>query len=142
MGASSLQPPAPGAAPMAPVADQAHPGAPAADRGEAVRTAAGTPAAPAATPPSTPTSATAPAAQVEESPVLEEPPTDAPVVALLFIRWSREPAARVASLRGSGGKLMLVHEGDIVEGMRVSEIRPDALELQWRGTRFLLLAAR
>jgi hypothetical protein len=74
--------------------------------------------------------------------VLESVPTGAPEVSLLFIKWSRGVEGRVASLRGPGGKLMLVHEGDIVEGMRVSNIRADAVELQWRGTNFLLYAAR
>jgi hypothetical protein len=63
-------------------------------------------------------------------------------VALLFIQWTSTPARRVASLRGPGGRLMLVREGDIVEGMKVAMIRPDAVEFQWRGTNFLLLAAR
>ena len=71
-----------------------------------------------------------------------ETPSDAPEVSLLFIKWSRDLARRVASLRGPGGKLMLVHENDIIEGMRIVSIRPDAVELHWRGTNFLLLAAR
>jgi hypothetical protein len=74
--------------------------------------------------------------------VLEAPPSGAPEVSLLFIKWSRDVQGRVASLRGPGGKLLLVHEGDIVEGMRVAAIRPDGVELQWRGSNFLLLAAR
>jgi hypothetical protein len=74
--------------------------------------------------------------------VLETPPTGSPEVSLLFIKWSHDALRRVASLRGPGGKLLLVHEGDIVEGMRVSLIRADAVELQWRGSNFLLYAAR
>jgi hypothetical protein len=74
--------------------------------------------------------------------VLETPPSGSPEVSLLFIKWSRDALNRVASLRGPGGKLLLVHEGDIVEGMRVSLIRADAVELQWRGSNFLLYAAR
>jgi predicted NUDIX family NTP pyrophosphohydrolase len=74
--------------------------------------------------------------------VLQAPPSGAPEVTLLFIQYSRNPARRVASLRVAGGKLMLVHEGDTFEGMRVATIRSDALELEWGGTRFLMLAVR
>ena len=74
--------------------------------------------------------------------MLETVPAGAPEVSLLFIKWSSTLERRVDSLRGPGGKLMLVHEGDIIEGMRVGAIRPDAVELQFRGTSFLLLAAR
>jgi hypothetical protein len=80
--------------------------------------------------------------EVVPGPVLEAPPSGSPEVSLLFITRSHDVQRRVASLRGPGGKLLLVHEGDVVEGMRVSLIRADAVELQWRGSNFLLYAAR
>jgi hypothetical protein len=138
--ASGALPPLQGTEPVAPPAavppsptapPPPAPGAPPAEANSGVQTAAAVPPAAAPGAPGEPAGA-----------VLDTPPTDAPEVSLLFIRWSRVTAGRVASLRGPGGKLMLVHEGDIIEGMRVSAIRPDAVELQWRGTNFLLLAAR
>ena len=74
--------------------------------------------------------------------LLHAAPSGAPEVSLLFIQYSRDIARRVASLRGPGGKLMLVHEGDKVEGMEVASIRPDAIQLDWNGTKFLLLPDR
>jgi len=73
---------------------------------------------------------------------LPPPPDDAPVLSLLFIQWSSEPARRVASLRQSGGSIYIVHEGDIVQGLRIAVIRPAGVEVQWRGQSFLLPASR
>lgn len=98
------------------------------------------PAAPpvaASPPPITPPAE--PAAQPE---LLDAPPPEAPTPGLLFIQWVREPERRIASLRTSAGQLVIVHEGDTVEGLLVKTIRPDSIEFHWRGTRFLLLASR
>jgi hypothetical protein len=74
--------------------------------------------------------------------MLGSPPSGAPEVSLLFIQWSRVPEKRVASLRSAGGRLVVVHEGDLVEGMRVATIHPDAIEFVWRGSQFQVIAAR
>jgi len=76
------------------------------------------------------------------SEVLDTPPSGAPEVDLLFVRWSRAPEQRVASLRSDGGRLVVVHEGDLVEGMRVATIRPDAIEFVWHGSQFQVIAGR
>ena len=94
------------------------------------------PATPAA--PVTPAAPAAPA-EPEISPVA---PTGAPEIALLFIKWSSDPVYRVASMRGPGGKLLIVKEGDIVEGMKVSSIERGAVIMQWRGNLFRLAAGR
>ena len=96
------------------------------------------PAAPVPTPPAKPTAPTPPA-EPEISPVA---PTGAPEIALLFIKWSSDPVYRVASMRGPGGKLLIVKEGDIVEGMKVSSIERGAVIMQWRGNLFRLAAGR
>jgi len=71
------------------------------------------------------------------------PPDDAPAFALLFVQWSSDPARRVASLRQvSGGTIYIVHEGDVVQGLRIAVIRPTGIEIQWRGQSFLLPASR
>lgn len=70
-------------------------------------------------------------------------PDDAPAFALLFVQWSGEPTRRVASLRQSGGgTIYIVHEGDIVQGLRIAGIRPTGIEVEWRGQSFLLPASR
>jgi hypothetical protein len=73
---------------------------------------------------------------------LDRPPPGAPEVVLLFIQWSSFPDRRVASLRGPGGRLLIVQEGDIVEGMKVMSIGRSAVEFQWRGSAFRVLAGR
>jgi hypothetical protein len=126
-----------GAAPSAPPAAGTAPGP------FAAATAPSAGALPNAAAPSVRPVPSGPVPSIESAPgVLDVAPVGAPEVSLLFIKWSSSVERRVASLRGPGGKLMLVHEGDIIEGMRVGAIRPDAIELQWRGTSFLLLAAR
>jgi hypothetical protein len=77
-----------------------------------------------------------PTAAAQESEVLATPPEGSPQMFLLFIQWSDEPLRRVASLRSAGGRLAIVKEGDIVEGMKVMAIRRDAVEFQWRGSTF------
>jgi hypothetical protein len=70
-------------------------------------------------------------------------PDDAPVFSLLFVQWSSDSARRVASLRQvSGGTIYIVHEGDIVQGLRMAVIRPTGVEMQWRGQSFFLPASR
>jgi len=76
------------------------------------------------------------------SEVLDKPPPGAPEVILLFIQWSSFPERRVASFRGPGGRLLIVHEGDIVEGMKVIEIGQATVEFQWRGNAFRVYAGR
>lgn len=99
------------------------------------------PAAPKPKQPATPAAPVTPAAPAEPeiSPVA---PTGAPEIALLFIKWSSDPVYRVASMRGPGGKLLIVKEGDIVEGMKVSSIERGAVIMQWRGNLFRVLAGR
>jgi hypothetical protein len=75
-------------------------------------------------------------AAAQETEVLATPPEGSPQMFLLFIQWSDEPLRRVASLRSAGGRLAIVKEGDIVEGMKVMAIRRDAVEFQWRGSTF------
>jgi hypothetical protein len=77
-----------------------------------------------------------PSSAAQEAEVLTTPPEGSPQMFLLFIQWSDEPLRRVASLRSAGGRLAIVKEGDIVEGMKVMAIRRDAVEFQWRGSTF------
>jgi hypothetical protein len=91
--------------------------------------------------PGTPADAVA-SAKPDAPEVLDSAPSDAPEVDLLFIQWSRAPEKRVASLRGEGGRLVVVHEGDLVDGMRVAAIRPDAIEFVWHGSQFQVIAGR
>lgn len=102
--------------------------------------AATPPAVAAASPAVTPPAAVTPPPAVPIA--LPPPPDDAPALSLLFIQWSSEPARRVASLRQSGGSIYIVHEGDIVQGLRIAVIRPAGVEVQWRGQSFLLPASR
>jgi hypothetical protein len=74
--------------------------------------------------------------------LLEAAPPGAPHIDLLFIRWKPIAAERVASIRTSGQRLMVLHEDDVVEGMKVARIEPSGIEFQWRGQRFMVLAAR
>ena len=83
-----------------------------------------------------------PAPRPADRELLGSPPAGAPEVNLLFIQWSKIAKKRVASLRNKDGRLVVVHEGDLVEGMRVAAIRPDAIEFVWRGSQFLVLASR
>ena len=74
--------------------------------------------------------------------VLDSPPEGAPEVSLVFIRWKPTPSERVASVRTPGQRIVVVHEADVVEGMKVERINSDAIEFQWRGQRFMLMASR
>lgn len=74
--------------------------------------------------------------------LLPAPPEGAPQVDLLFIRWKPVPSERVASVRTGGQRIVVLHENDIIEGMKVSEIQRSGIEFQWRGQRFVVLAAR
>jgi hypothetical protein len=69
-------------------------------------------------------------------------PDDAPKIRLLFIQWSPTPAKRVVSLRGEGGAISVVREGDIVQGMRLAAIHPSGVEFQWRGKSFAVPVSR
>lgn len=98
-----------------------------------------------ALPPSQQPPAASPAPeQTQPTPPAQLPalPDDAPQIALLFIQWSPEPARRVASLRQGGGTITIVHEGDVIQGLKVAVIRPTLLEMQWRGQSYAVLASR
>jgi hypothetical protein len=72
------------------------------------------------------------------------PPTNATVpttssgAALSFLQWSSDPERRIAFLRVNGGPLTMAHEGDIIGGYTVVEIRQNAVELQSGETRMTL----
>jgi hypothetical protein len=68
--------------------------------------------------------------------VLDERPADAPEVSILFVAWSRSPADRLASMRVGSGSLSVVHEGEYVEGLQVSQIHPEAVDFQWSSQKF------
>jgi hypothetical protein len=55
---------------------------------------------------------------------------------VLFVAWSREPAERVVSMRVAAGTLNVVHEGEYVEGLQVSAIHPESVDLSWTGQKF------
>jgi len=79
--------------------------------------------------------------------MLASPPPDAPAVSLLFLHWTARPDRRMASVRSPGGRLIIVHEGDVipgaeVQGMHVSEIRRDGIQVEWRGNAFVIPAVR
>jgi len=74
--------------------------------------------------------------------LLDSPPEGAPHVDLLFIRWKPASTARVVSVRTAGQRIVVLHENEVVEGMKVSRIEPGGVEFQWRGLRFMVLAAR
>jgi hypothetical protein len=74
--------------------------------------------------------------------VLDEPPDGAPELSLVFIRWKPTPSERVASVRTPGQRIVVVRETDVVEGMKVERIHSDAIEFQWRGQRFMVMASR
>ncbi len=74
---------------------------------------------------------------------LDKPPAGSPKVDLLFIMWADAPARRLVSMRLDGGSVTIAREGDIVgSGMRVSSIRPDAVDFTWTGRRFRIAVNR
>jgi hypothetical protein len=80
--------------------------------------------------------APAEAAAAPEGGVSDERPSGAPEVSILFVAWSHEPAERVVSMRVAAGSLSVVHEGEYVEGLQVSAIHPEAVDLSWTGQKF------
>jgi hypothetical protein len=74
--------------------------------------------------------------------LVDSPPEGAPSIDLLFIRWKPLAADRVATIRTGGQRIVILHENDIIEGMKVSRIDQSGIEFQWRGQRFMVLAAR
>ena len=68
--------------------------------------------------------------------MLNEAPSGAPEVSILFVAWSRSPTDRMASMRVGEGSLSVVHEGEYVEGLQVSAIHPEAVDFQWTGQKF------
>ncbi|MFQ5478711.1 MAG: hypothetical protein ACE5E4_08850 [Candidatus Binatia bacterium] len=68
--------------------------------------------------------------------ILDEPPPGAPAVDLIFVQWVREASARMASIRASGGVMIVIREGDTVEGMRVASIGREWVDFSWKGTTF------
>ncbi len=53
-----------------------------------------------------------------------------------FLQWSPDSARRKAFVRVGGSPLTLVHEGDVIGGYIVVEIRPDAVAFRSDTTRF------
>lgn len=74
--------------------------------------------------------ATAPTAPKE--PAIEEPlaPLEFPEVRVVQIRWHPDATRREAQLRVADHPELVAHEGDIVAGLLVSRIDPDAVELR------------
>ena len=76
-------------------------------------------------------------ADIAESDESEEVYAPAPAnSAISFLQWSPESARRKAFVRVGGSPLTLVHEGDMIGGYTVVEIRPDAVALRSDTTRF------
>lgn len=71
--------------------------------------------------------------------VLDEAPSGAPEVSIMFVAWSRAPSERLVSMRVGAGALSVVHEGEYVEGMQVSAIHPEAVDFEWTGQKFRVL---
>lgn len=67
---------------------------------------------------------------------MEEKPSGAPEVSIMFVAWSRTPAERMVSMRVGGGSLSIVHEGEYVEGLQVSAIHPEAVDFLWSSQKF------
>ena len=64
--------------------------------------------------------------------VLEEPPAGAPGLKLMFIVWNRNRRQRMASVKiESEGHTSVVREGDIVGGVSVASIHPEAVDFRW-----------
>jgi hypothetical protein len=65
--------------------------------------------------------------------------TSAPTgTSLSFLQWSSDPERRLAFLRVNGGPLTMAHEGDVIGGYTVVEIRQNGVELQSGETRMTL----
>ena len=74
--------------------------------------------------------ATTPTAPVD--PAVDEPlaPLEFPEVRVVQIRWHPDTTRREAQLRVGDDPELVAREGDIVAGLLVSRIRPDAVELR------------
>jgi hypothetical protein len=77
-----------------------------------------------------------PAAGEQADLVSADRPSGAPEVSVLFVAWSRVPSERVVSMRVAAGSLNVVHEGEYVEGLQVSAIHPESVDLSWTGQKF------
>ncbi len=67
-----------------------------------------------------------------EEPIVDEPPAplEFPEVRVLQIRWHPDATRREAHLRVADQPELVAREGDIVAGLLVSRIDPDAVELR------------
>jgi len=105
-------------------------GHPAGDRpwGEEVRTDV--------PPPVPPPVAAAPPAPRPAIPILPSPPR----VRVSFLVYSRTPERRTVTVSVDDGNLLTLREGDASGGMRVVQILPDRVELDWAGSPLVVRA--
>ena len=61
----------------------------------------------------------------------------------LFIVWNRDRRQRMASLKvESEGNTVIVREGDVVGGMSVASIHPEAVDFRWMQRTFRIYTGR
>lgn len=87
-----------------------------------------------------PTIASQPTA--EDTPWVATAPAGAPEVHVAFLLYSARPERRSVALKLDGGPLVTAREGDEIEEVTVVRIRPDHVELAWRGERFAVFTHR
>ena len=56
--------------------------------------------------------------------------------------YSSDPSRRSVALGVAGAGITTVREGEYVQGVRVVEILPEAVELEWGGARYRIPARR
>lgn len=78
----------------------------------------------------------------EDAPWVAPLPAGAPEVHVAFLLYSARPERRSVALQLDGGPLLTVREGDEVGDITVVRIRPDHVELAWRGERFAVFTRR
>lgn len=69
-------------------------------------------------------------------------PTGAPDVRVSFLLYSSTPARRSVALTIGEGGMSSLREGEYFQGVRVLEILPDAVDLEWAGVRYRVPAGR
>jgi len=90
-------------------------------------------------PPTPPTTRPTP----ERSRIRPKPaPPDAPDVRVSFLMYSRDPERRSVALGVAGAGITTVREGEYFQGVRVVEILPEAVDLEWGGVRYRVPARR
>jgi hypothetical protein len=137
---SSPPPPTTTPPPPVPVTTHPTPSTTAPRRTTTTTTITTTPVAPTTTrPPTPPTTRPVPErARIRPKPA----PRDAPDVRVSFLMYSRDPERRSVALGVAGAGITTVREGEYFQGVRVVEILPEAVDLEWGGVRYRVPARR